>query len=261
MNDGIDILSLALLGKANKSFSGSELDIIKRMVISEKYGIDNYIRKGYNDNVIDSMFDIAKTVVGNKGVAATNTTELFGNLPDNHKWMGGVLAPNGKIYGIPYNSTQVLCIDPETHTTELFGDLSGNYKWRGGVLAPNGKIYGIPYNSSQVLCIDPETHTTELFGNLSGSDKWMGGALAPDGKIYGIPSYSSQVLCIDPETHTTELFGNLSGSDKWIGGALAPNGKIYGIPRNSTQVLCIDPGCPNNFKMETLLSPLTNMDL
>ena len=32
----------------------------------------------------------------------------FGSLSGTYKWMGGVLAPNGKIYGIPSNSTQVL---------------------------------------------------------------------------------------------------------------------------------------------------------
>ena len=32
----------------------------------------------------------------------------FGSLSGTAKWFGGVLAPNGKIYGIPTNSTQVL---------------------------------------------------------------------------------------------------------------------------------------------------------
>jgi hypothetical protein len=81
----------------------------------------------------------------------TQTTTLFGSVDGNAKWSGGVLAPNGKIYGIPYNSTQVLEIDPVTQTTTLFGSLNGSLKYRGGVLAPSGKIYGIPYGSTQVL--------------------------------------------------------------------------------------------------------------
>ena len=77
---------------------------------------------------------------------------LFGSLSTSQNaWYGGVLAPNGKIYGIPRNSTQVLEIDPINQTTNLFGSLSGNFKWIGGVLAPNGKIYGIPFDSTQVL--------------------------------------------------------------------------------------------------------------
>ena len=35
----------------------------------------------------------------------------FGSFAGSLKWFGGVLAPNGKIYGIPGNSTTVLEID------------------------------------------------------------------------------------------------------------------------------------------------------
>ena len=38
-------------------------------------------------------------------------TTTFGSLDGMNKWQGGVLAPNGKIYGIPCNSTTVLEID------------------------------------------------------------------------------------------------------------------------------------------------------
>ena len=71
------------------------------------------------------------------------------------KWTGGVLAPNGKIYGIPCDASSVLIIDPVTNTanTTAITGLSGADKWAGGVLAPNGKIYGIPYNASSVLII------------------------------------------------------------------------------------------------------------
>jgi hypothetical protein len=69
----------------------------------------------------------------------------FGSLSGSAKWSGGVLAPNGMIYGIPYDSTTVLEINPVTQTATTFGSLSGSAKWSGGVLAPNGKIYGIPY--------------------------------------------------------------------------------------------------------------------
>ena len=42
----------------------------------------------------------------------TPTISTFGNLGSTqHKWFGGVLAPNGKIYGIPYHATQILEID------------------------------------------------------------------------------------------------------------------------------------------------------
>ena len=141
---------------------------------------------------------------------------LFGSFSGNNKWLGGVLAPNGKIYGIPGNSTQILEIDPVNQTTSLFGSLSGGTKWYGGVLAPNGKIYGISRNSTQILEIDPVNQTTSLFGNLTGENKWLGGVLAPNGKIYGIPFYSTQVLEISDINSP-----NVIGSDANIPASLS----------------------------------------
>jgi hypothetical protein len=174
--------------------------------------------------------------------SAIDGVTTFGDLAGTIKWYGGVLAPNGKIYAIPHNSTQVLEIDPVAQTVNTFGNLVGTGKWVGGVLAPNGKIFGIPANSTQILEIDPVAQTTTLFGDLNGINKWVGGVLAPNGKIYGIPYNSTQILEIDPVAQTTTLFGsNLPGTGKWVGGVLAPNGKIYGIPRDSTSILEIIP--------------------
>ncbi len=172
----------------------------------------------------------------------------LGTYSNDWKWEGGVLAPNGKIYGIPRNSASVLIIDPLANTadtTTITGLGSGGYKWFGGVLGPNGKIYGIPVDSTSVLIIDPvtnSTNTTTITG-LSGSTKWHAGVLAPNGKIYGIPFESASVLIIDPVTNTanTTAITGLTGGAKWVGCVLAPNGKIYCIPFRSTSVLIIDP--------------------
>jgi len=67
------------------------------------------------------------------------------------KWAGGVLGLNGKIYGIPRDSVNVLEIDPVTKTIDLFTSFSGSAKLGGGVLAPNGKIYGMPQSATQIL--------------------------------------------------------------------------------------------------------------
>ena len=144
-----------------------------------------------------------------------NFFSLFGSFgTSGSKWVSGALAPNGKIYCIPFNSTQVLVIDPSNDTTSLFGNLSGIGKWVGGVLAPNGKIYGIPFSSTQVLVIDPLNDTTSLFGNLSGGGKWQSGVLAPNGKIYYMASNSSQFLVIDtkslPATADLQIPTNLA---------------------------------------------------
>ena len=96
----------------------------------------------------------------------SQTTTKFGISTGSFKWVGGVLAPNGKIYGIPLNSTTVLEIDPVNQTATTFGSLAGATKWVGGVLAPNGKIYGIPFYSTTVLEIG-ESQTIDTDAVLS----------------------------------------------------------------------------------------------
>ena len=67
-----------------------------------------------------------------------NSTDLsfytFTNS-DISAFAGGVLAPNGKIYGIPFNSTYVPIIDPINNTvdTTTIRGLTGHQKWFGGV--------------------------------------------------------------------------------------------------------------------------------
>ena len=98
-------------------------------------------------------FDIDNTLSCIDLLDTTQSLQIdsFGSLSGTIKWYGGVLAPNGKIYGIPYNATTILEIDPVSKTTTTFGSLSGTIKWYGGVLAPNGKIYGIPFNATTIL--------------------------------------------------------------------------------------------------------------
>lgn len=196
-----------------------------------------------------------------QNTADTTITGLSGT----GKWVGGVLAPNGKIYGIPFDSTSVLIIDPVTNTfdtTTIIG-LTGTSKWIGGVLAPNGKIYGIPFNSTSVLIIDPVTNTanTTTITGLGGTGgNWSGGVLASNGKIYGMPHNSTSVLIIDPVTNTadTTTITGLTGTNKWVGGVLAQNGKIYGIPWRSTSVLIIDPLATPNPTADT--ATITGLD-
>jgi hypothetical protein len=164
------------------------------------------------------------------------------------KWYGGVLAPNGNIYAIPWDSTSVLIIDPETNTADestISGLSSTTEKWLGGVLAPNGKIYCIPWNYDHILIIDSETNTCDdtTIGGLSGSAKWNGGVLAPNGKIYAVPCDATSVLIINPVTNTCDDTTITVPGDagKWYGGVLAPNGKIYCVPWNYDRVLIIDP--------------------
>jgi len=169
--------------------------IYKKMMFLNPYR--NFGSAGFRNWATNGDFEnefISNLSSYTSNLTFSKTTNSFGSLSGAGKWFGGVLAPNGKIYGIPFNNTKILEIDPTTNTTTLFGSFSGSFKWLGGVLAPNGKIYGIPLNSNQVLEIDPATNTTTLFGSFSGGVKWVCGVLAPNGKIYGIPYNSTQIL-------------------------------------------------------------------
>ena len=113
---------------------------------------------------------------------ASDTSTLAGLSSEGSKWAGGVLARNGRIYGIPHNATSVLVIDPAagshhtrrqsmcvcgmdagTMTTKMTG-LGSGLKWWGGVLGPDGMIYCIPFQASSVLVIDPNTDTSKFIG-------------------------------------------------------------------------------------------------
>eukprot|EP01051_Picozoa_sp_SAG22_P017583 SAG22_NODE_2750_length_2251_cov_1.424721_2_plen_157_part_00 len=153
-------------------------------------------------NVADAVL-IIDPVVG-----STDTTTLAGFGSGDYKWLGAVLGPNGKIYGIPCNADAVLIIDPvagSTDTTTMAGFGIRNGKWNDGVLGLDGKIYGMPDYAGSVLTIDPvagSTDTTTLAFQstfqpwLNSGDKWYGGVLAPDGKIYGIPADVDAVVII-----------------------------------------------------------------
>jgi len=88
---------------------------------------------------------------------ATATRSALGaSLSGTAKWTGGVAGIDGKIYGIPFNSTDILIIDPVAGTatrSALGASLSGSGKWFGGVAGIDGKIYGIPLSSTDILTV------------------------------------------------------------------------------------------------------------
>ncbi len=173
------------------------------------------------------------------GTASTSVFSPVGTandpFADPTNWGGAVLAPNGKIYGVPDGATNVLEIDPITKTTTTFGSLSSsNYKWWGGILAPNGKIYCTPYGATTILKIDPVAKTATTFGNvlsvISSSEEIPFGCLGADGKIYYTLLNSNKILRLDPETEVLSVHHTLSEYASFGSAVLAPNGNIYTIP-------------------------------
>jgi len=181
-----------------------------------------------------------------EGVIGNSTFGSFGSGTD--KWIGAVLAQNGKIYCIPHNATNVLVIDPTDDSSYTFGTLdSGGAKWWGGCLSPiNGKIYAMPYDSDTVLVIDPATDTLSTIGPIPSvgatSARFAGCALGTNGKLHGIPYNSASVLAVDTLSDTVSVFGSVGGGTaKWEGGALGTDGRIYAAPLDAASILVIDP--------------------
>ena len=166
------------------------------------------------------------------------------------KWNHAVSSPlDGKVYGLPFDASQLLVIDPERGTTSTAGNFGGaKYKWRVGVLAPDGRIFGIPYNHEAVLVIDPAAGGVTTLLPLPPAisrmpAKWNGGVLGNDGCIYAIPCNATAVLRIDPRCDGLTLFGECGkGPSKWRNGVLDPrSGAIFAAPFDASGVLMIDP--------------------
>ena len=161
------------------------------------------------------------------------------------RFLGGVLAPNGKIIFAPLASSYIGVYDPITNTyTDGPEHYRGYAAFHGGVLAPNGKIIFVPYQSAYIGIYDPITNTyTDGPVITPTGARFFGGVLAPNGKIILIPYWDTEYIGIyDPiaNTYTTgESVGLEYGGFR--GGVLAPNGKIILVPNTSPNVGIYDP--------------------
>jgi len=171
------------------------------------------------------------------------------------KWMGGVAADDGCIYGVPYDADCVLRIDPRRKglTDLLFVEGLGPeealqpHKWTDGILAADGAIYCIPHNANRVLRIDTRVGCAFLVGPNLGyaPSKWMGGILGPDGCVYGVPQDANTVLRIQPasdgQTHRVHTFGDVGDETfKWRSGVRIGN-KVAFLPFSNEHLLWFDP--------------------
>jgi hypothetical protein len=178
------------------------------------------------------------------------------NNPVNYNYLGGVLAPNGRIYCIPGNGNNVGIINPYNNTidTTSISGLPSGFKYLGGVVAPNGKIYCIPLFATNVGIIDPVTNTIDTttismtnYPDLSAGFKFWGGVLGTNGKIYCVPRRVNYVGIIDPVNNTfdsTSITFTIAqsgapspASDAYATGSLGSNGNIYFCPYSATKVM------------------------
>ena len=113
--------------------------------------------------IYGTQFDLAGVL---KIDTKTDTTSTISQSFSNNGWIGSVLAANGCIYAVPYESNNILKIDPTTDTITRFGNLSAlsnNAKFVGAVFS-NNAIYGIPSGSTQIVKIDLSDISQNNFG-------------------------------------------------------------------------------------------------
>jgi streptogramin lyase len=164
-------------------------------------------------------------------------------------WQGLVVAPNGDMYGIPYNADYVVVIHPAQTNPALKFELidqklsdlglGGTAKFWGGVAA-GSKIYCVPYAASVVLIIDTTTNTLDIASITGISGQYRTGVAASNGQIYCAPYNTSNVLKIDPDTNTVSYIDVKNGGG-YGGSAIGENGLVYFSPSTQTSVLELDP--------------------
>jgi len=177
----------------------------------------------------------------------------FGFGKSNSGWSGGVLAPNGKIYGIPQGNT-ILEIDPLVGTATTFS-CSVTVSYVGGVVAKNGKIYCNSNTGNKVLEIDPISRNSTEISFINGAFSGNNAILSTNGKIYFSPK-GTRVGIYNPITKS-DSFITVSGLNGFNNcGTLAPNGKIYCISSNGgpLKILVIDPSDDTTSTISTTIS-------
>lgn len=228
------------------SQSSGVVTISAKSDICSEISLDDIPVPGWTDAQHISRFSLLQDYLS--AVAATNTSpasasyaETYGSFPGSASHAGGVLAPNGKIYFVPYVSTFGRIVDPSNNsvTTYAAAPLGGIGTFFSGVLAPNGKIYFAPFGATVGSFVDPTNNTVTTYGSFPGGGAYQGSVLAPNGKIYFAPSGTSIGRFVDPSNNSVTTYGNFSGT--YLNGVVAPNGKIYFTPFGATVGAIVDP--------------------
>lgn len=193
------------------------------------------------------------------------------NYPGKFKWLRGIQASNGIVYGLQCHASEVLRIDATESGDDLdkvkistlkvpydsfFDDPDERererhmiWKYHGGSISSvDGCIYCIPQSATRVLRIDPVKDECSFVGpKLDGKYKWYGGLPAKDGCVYGIPHNSGSVLRICPSSEESAnvqvtLHGDVGAeAHQWHGAGMSSDGTIVCIPNNISKVLLIRP--------------------
>jgi hypothetical protein len=191
--------------------------------------------------ILQSEFDFFSYQFTPLNVADTTTISGLSNPTSDEVWFGGVLAPNGKIYCIPRDATNVLIIDPSSPVVSLSGTISSaSYVDGTKILTCTGTNFLSEVSVGDNIIITNTVSAQPYVGYVQAVNSSTSITL-----IYalGVNLNAGQITGLQKTRRAdiTTITGLSSDADKWYGGILAPNGKIYCIPHSASSVLVIDP--------------------
>lgn len=150
----------------------------------------------------------------------TNAEILVASLSGS--WWGCSIGVDGKIYYAPYQSTDILVLDPATNTTATIatGLTAGPAMYKSVGMAKNGNLYFAPYNETQIMILNTRTSTVSFLGTFSGTNLYSGITASTNDRLYLCPYGADNVPIVDPGAGTVDIttitgLNATFGTEKW----------------------------------------------
>jgi hypothetical protein len=177
-----------------------------------------------------------------------DVTTIQGFFSTNYQYFGFVTAPNGKLYGMPWDVSNVLIIDPDSpivNITISYGITVSNVTYTSSLnkLTCSGAslLTGLTIGDNIIITTASKTYTGYI-QSLTNTVITFLNQVAPADISAGSISKLEKTRKADLTT-LSGLSGG-AGSTKFAGGVLAPNGIVYGIPNSAENVLQVRTGLP-----------------
>lgn len=185
-------------------------------------------------------------------ISAGNATAVASNFniigSGSVKRRHAVAHPNGNIYLLPRNNSQMLIYNTSANTMTAFN--TGFTDYQGGALSGyNGNIYMMPHETSSkrtVLEINTAPSVREISGltNIpaAGSCDYQSAVSLGANIMFFNYSTSANCLIYSPEANTLTVTPiRATTNNEFIAGVYHPNGKVYIPPYDGNQMVEYDP--------------------
>lgn len=165
----------------------------------------------------------------------------------NTNYLGGCIAPDGRVIFAPWNTANIGIFSPATgsyitHSYSSGSTGSTNTQFSGCVVAPDGRIVFCPSSATVIGIYNTVTNVwSTIAGPAGGSQKSYGGVLAPDSNVYFYPTNVSYIGVFNTITNVYSTLLYPLPYNGYVGGCLHPNGIIYMAPYDGTNIGIFNP--------------------